>query len=178
MTWGCDEIVLVVPPDHIPWTERHLGDLTAQVVAGGDVRQQSVANGLERVSAGIVFVHDAARPFVELRVLDELVKALDAADAAIPVVPVDETLKHISEDVVTRTVERAGLALSQTPQAFRGEVLREAHVRASAEGRSVTDDAELIELYKGTVATVRGSRTNIKLTYPEDFALAEAMVAS
>ena len=149
-----------------------------EVVTGGATRQESVANGLERITTATVLVHDAARPFVEPPVVDSLLVALASADAAVPIVPVDETLKEVDGSNVTRTIDRSSLALAQTPQAFDSEILRRTHDRARTQGYQATDDAELIERYGGTVSVVRGSRRNIKLTYAEDFALAEAMIAS
>lgn len=179
LAWGCEAIVLVVPPDRIEWARTQLeGAEAVQVVGGGEVRQASVSNGLAGVKTDVVFVHDAARPFVDAGVLDALVAALEQHDAAIPVVPLSETLKETAGDRVVRTVDRARLVLSQTPQAFRTEALRDAHRRAADEAHIGTDDAALVERYGGTVGTVPGSRINIKLTYPEDFTLARAMMRS
>ena len=177
--WGCDPLVLVVPPDRKEFARGALGDgPPVELVDGGDTRQASVANGLEKITTPRVLIHDAARPFVSREVIEAVVRALGDADAAIPVVDVAETLKHLDENHVSRTVDRSGLALAQTPQAFRTEVLKRAHARARSEGFVGTDDAQLIEKYGGAVAVVPGSRTNIKLTYPEDFALAEALMRS
>ena len=147
-------------------------------MAGGRTRQASVAAGLARIESPVVLVHDAARPFLEEGVLDVLLIALREHDAAIPAIPVGETLKETNGGLVRRTVDRSALVLSQTPQAFHTPALRDAHERARMDGFESTDDAELIEHYGGRVAIVPGSRKNIKLTYPEDFALAEAMINS
>ena len=179
IAYGCTPVVLVVPHDQVGLAHEMLdAGATVEVVTGGATRQESVARGLERIPTPVVLVHDAARPFVEPAIVDALLLALDAADASIPVVPVDETIKEVDGTNVIRTVERSLLGRSQTPQAFDADVLRRAHARARAEHYDATDDAELIERYGGTVKVVRGSRSNIKLTYPEDFAVAEAMIAS
>ena len=154
------------------------GAQQVEVVAGGDTRQESVRNGLDRVETPVVLVHDAARPFVEPDVVHATLHALADADAAVPAVPIDETVKHLEGTRVVHTVDRSSLALAQTPQAFKTEVLKRAHARARAQGFVATDDAQLVESFGGVVATVRGSRRNIKVTYPEDFAFAEALMRS
>ena len=152
--------------------------LGVDVVEGGETRQDSVAQGLAKIATPRVVVHDAARPFVDQNTVESAVGALDEADAAVPVVPVPETIKRIAGTRVSETVDRSDLTLAQTPQAFRTEVLRSAHARARTDGFVATDDAQLVERYGGVVAVVSGSRRNIKVTYPEDFALAEALMRS
>ena len=171
--------MLVVPADRAVWARDETKDRSqVEVVTGGELRQESVGNGLQKVSTGTVLVHDAARPLFDETVLDALVDALSSHDAAIPGVPVGETVKEAEGSRVVRTVDRRNLVLSQTPQAFHTATLRDAHARAADEDFTSTDDAELIERYGGMVAVVPGSRNNIKLTYPEDFALAEALIGS
>lgn len=172
-------MVIAAPSDRVEWVRAQVASTAGvEVVAGGAIRQASVAAGLERVTTPIVLIHDAARPFLDEEVLEALLAALVEHDAAIPVVSVGETLKKAHDGVVRRTVDRTGLVVSQTPQVFHTETLRAAHARARADDYQSTDDAELIERYGGRVATVPGSRRNIKITYPEDLALAEAMMRS
>ena len=121
-------------------------------------------------------MHDAARPVVTAGDIRRVVAALEYADAAISAVPVDETLKRVRDERVLETVDRAGLWRAQTPQAFRAEALRAAHRRAAEEGVTATDDAFLIERHGNRVAIVHGSRRNLKVTWEEDFAVAEAMM--
>ena len=174
---GCNPIVLVVPSGEIDNARVAIGsDDGITIVEGGDTRQASVAAGLECVNTEIVLVHDGARPFIDKDLVSRLIEALTGADAVIPVVPIGETIKEVDDAVVVRTVDRTGLATAQTPQAFVTERLKEAHARAREESFVGIDDAELVERYGGTVRKVRGSQTNIKLTWPEDFALAEAMM--
>jgi 2-C-methyl-D-erythritol 4-phosphate cytidylyltransferase len=149
----------------------------ATVVAGGDTRQQSVANGLARISADTVVVHDAARPLLTPGLVERVVAALEDVDGAIAAVPVGETVKRAEAGYVTATIDRSALWLAQTPQAFRTEVLAAAHERASAEGFESTDDAQLVERYGGRVAVVESSPANLKITYAEDFEVAEAVLA-
>ena len=133
---------------------------------------------MRAVSTDIVLVHDAARPFVEGKFVEELLNVLDGADGVIPVVPVGETLKELDGIDVVRTLDRTRHWLAQTPQLFRTESLRRAHEKARADEFAGTDDAQLIEMSGGTVRTVPGSRRNIKVTYPEDFELAQRMLDS
>ena len=174
---GCEPLVLVVPAG---WEERAVSALPpgieAQVIAGGEARQDSVGNGLELVSTERVVVHDAARPMADAALVRALIAELDSADAVLAAVPVDETLKHVEEGRVMQTVDRTKMWRSQTPAAFRTTALKEAHRRAAEEGFVGTDESQLVERYGGRVRVVRGSRANVKVTFPEDFALAEAML--
>lgn len=162
----CDEVVLVLPADAV-------GDDDSQasvVVAGGATRSQSVRNGLLEVPADaeVVVVHDAARPVpapeVWRRVLDAVA---EGADAAIPVVPVTDTLREVAGG----TVDRSRFVTVQTPQAFRASALRDAH-RDAPEG---TDDASLVEAIGGSVVAVEGDPSNIKITNPVDLQVAELL---
>lgn len=172
---GCRPIVVVVPP-----SETASDDLDAPVelilVRGGTTRQESVAAGLEEVTSSAVVVHDAVRPLLTVDLVRRVLEALREADGAVAAVPVVETLKRAVGREVQETVARAGLWQAQTPQAFKTERLRAAHALARRESFVGTDDAQLIERYGGSVALVEGSRRNIKITYPEDFVLAEAMM--
>lgn len=91
-------------------------------------------------------------------------------------VPIDETIKRVAGEVVTGTLDRTDLWRAQTPQAFRTDVLRDAHAKATADEVESTDDCQLLENMGRQVAVVMGSRTNIKLTYAEDFVLGEALI--
>ena len=175
--FGCDPIVLVVPPESIDGISTSF-DQRCVVVAGGDSRQQSVRNGLQHVTSEYVVVHDAARPFITTEMVDRTLSSLTDAEGAIVAIPLDETLKRVDGDVVDTTITRAHLWRVQTPQSFRTAALVQAHDKAATEGVEVTDDASLIERYGGRVVVVHSTRTNMKLTYPEDFVIAEAILRS
>jgi 2-C-methyl-D-erythritol 4-phosphate cytidylyltransferase/2-C-methyl-D-erythritol 2,4-cyclodiphosphate synthase len=150
---------------------------------GGATRQASVHAGLEALTSkkpDIVLIHDAARPFVSEGVISRAIQAASRTGAAIPTIPVADTIKLIDADGnVADTPERARLRIAQTPQAFRYDVILEAHRRAAREGRSdFTDDAALAEWAGLTVATFEGDALNMKLTTPEDFVREEARLAS
>ena len=169
---GCDPVIAVLPegidPSFVP------DDVAVR--PGGDTRQASVWSGLQAVESERVVVHDGARPFATSTLVHRVLDALDHHDAAVVALPVDETLKLVSGEDVVSTIDRAGLWAIQTPQAFRTSMLLDAHERAAADGYDATDDAGLVERYGGRVCVVRGSRTNLKLTYPEDFDLAEGLL--
>ncbi|MFT4116663.1 bifunctional 2-C-methyl-D-erythritol 4-phosphate cytidylyltransferase/2-C-methyl-D-erythritol 2,4-cyclodiphosphate synthase [Bradyrhizobium sp.] len=150
---------------------------------GGATRQASVLAGLEalaRHKPDIVLIHDAARPFVSEGVISRAIEAASRTGAAIPVVPVTDTIKITGESGdVEGTPDRARLRIAQTPQSFRFDVILEAHRRAAKDGRSdFTDDAAIAEWAGLTVATFEGDVANMKLTTPEDFVREEARLAS
>jgi 2-C-methyl-D-erythritol 4-phosphate cytidylyltransferase/2-C-methyl-D-erythritol 2,4-cyclodiphosphate synthase len=144
-------------------------------VFGGATRQASVRAGLEALSArrpDLVLVHDAARPFASAALIARGIAAAAASGAAIPALPVADTVKTVDPaGVVTGTIERAQLRLVQTPQAFAFATLLAAHQRARAAGREdFTDDAALAEWAGIKVATFAGEAANVKLTTADDFA--------
>lgn len=147
------------------------------VVTGGDTRQASIHAALAAIPDDVPFivVHDAARPFASTGMFDAVLDALDAADGAVPVLPVVDTVKRVREGTVVSTEDRSELWLAQTPQAFRGNVLREAHARATAEGLEFTDDAAVLEWAGYAVKAVDGDPRNFKITTAEDLARARAL---
>jgi 2-C-methyl-D-erythritol 4-phosphate cytidylyltransferase len=176
--FGCSAIVVVVPGAHVEMAREMARPFeAAQVTEGGASRQESVSNGLAAVSADHVVVHDAARPFLSVELLKRVLDALESWDAAIAAEPVEETLKEVDDERVVKTIDRSQIWRAQTPQAFRTSALRRAHERARRNGLVATDDAQLIENAGGRVGVVRGDRRNIKVTYDEDFRVAESIAA-
>jgi 2-C-methyl-D-erythritol 4-phosphate cytidylyltransferase len=167
---ACDAVVLVLPAD-VEWD----GAPVAAVVAGGATRADSVRAGLAAVppEALVVVVHDAARPLAPPGLFQAVIGALDdGADGALPGIPVPDTHKRTDGNRVVATVPRAGLVAAQTPQAFRADVLRRAHIGAG----DATDDAALVEAVGGKVVVVPGAQANIKLTTGSDLAMAAALL--
>ena len=152
-----------------------VGDLDG-AVPGGDRRRDSVASGLAAITdrAGFVLIHDAARPLVTADLVRTVVDRLLVGDVAgvVPAIPVRDTLKRASGDIVVETVDRSDLVAVQTPQGFDLETLRSAHAQVATDA---TDDASMVEAIGGTIAIVDGDPANLKVTYPEDLALAEAL---
>jgi 2-C-methyl-D-erythritol 4-phosphate cytidylyltransferase len=166
-------VVLVVPADRV----HHSEPGASVVVAGGDTRSQSVRNGLAAIpaSARIVLVHDAARPLVPPSVIDALLEAIDAgAEAAIPGLPIADTVKRVVNGFVVATLPRDELIAVQTPQAFRADALRHAH----DSGSSATDDAALVEAAGGRVAVVPGAEQLRKVTASSDLEVLERFIAT
>lgn len=164
----CAGVVVVVPA---PALDGLILPSGVTAVAGGATRSASVRAGLAALppTASHVLVHDAARPLVTPAVVARVRDALVAgAAAAVPVVPVTDSLRTVQG----RPVDRNGLVAVQTPQGFRVEVLRSAHV----EGDTATDDASLVDRLGLDVAHVEGDPTNMKITEPHDLRLAEVLL--
>jgi 2-C-methyl-D-erythritol 4-phosphate cytidylyltransferase/2-C-methyl-D-erythritol 2,4-cyclodiphosphate synthase len=148
------------------------------VVAGGPTRQDSIRRGLEALPEGfdVVVCHDVARPVASPELFEAVLDGLVGADGAVPSIPLVDTVKRIADGLVAETVQRDGLVAVQTPQAFRRAALVDAHRAAEADGFAGTDDAALLERAGFRVAVVPGDPANIKVTRPEDLALASALV--
>jgi 2-C-methyl-D-erythritol 4-phosphate cytidylyltransferase len=162
-----DGVVLVVPVENAGDVE----PAADRVVAGHVSRSGSVRAGLDAVPADaeVVVVHDGARPLATTDLFATVIAAVRAGPAAaVPAVPVTDTLRYRSGGVV----DRDDLVAVQTPQAFRAADLRRAH----ATGQQATDDASLVEATGGTVVLVPGEATNLKITYPTDLLIAEALL--
>jgi 2-C-methyl-D-erythritol 4-phosphate cytidylyltransferase len=145
-------------------------------VAGGETRQQSVIRGLaETGDAELIAVHDAARPLFSEATFHAVVAAAREVGAALPVVPVTDTIHVMNNDaMVVETLDRAMLAAAQTPQCFRADILRDILVRAQLEGIEGTDEAGLAARFGYTVKAIPGDPRNLKITVPEDLAIAES----
>lgn len=174
----------ITNPDDIAMFNEAVRDLRYHAPAnGGATRQASVHAGLEALAdhaPDIVLIHDAARPFVTSALIARAIAAAQITGAAVPAAPVTDTIKQVNDaGHVEATPERAKLRIAQTPQAFRFDVILEAHRRAAREGRDdFTDDAALAEWAGLTVATFEGDLANMKLTTPEDFMREEARLAA
>jgi 2-C-methyl-D-erythritol 4-phosphate cytidylyltransferase len=157
-----------------------LSNAPITLVHGGAERQDSVRCGLAALDleSEIVVIHDAARPFLDPAILEASIRTAAEHGGAVVAVPAGDTIKRVTEDGrVMETVPRQQLWLAQTPQTFRVPLIREAHARAVAESVTATDDAALLEWCGKTVKVVVGSSRNFKITTPDDFYLAEALLA-
>ena len=174
----------VLNPDDLAMFNQAVGEFRYQPPAnGGATRQASVHAGLEALASDapdIVLIHDAARPFVTPALISRAIEAADRTGAAVPAIPVTDTIKQVdASGAVDATPDRAKLRIAQTPQAFRFDVILDAHRRAARDGRDdFTDDAALAEWAGLTVATFEGDAANMKLTTPEDFVREEARLAA
>jgi 2-C-methyl-D-erythritol 4-phosphate cytidylyltransferase len=152
-------------------------------VGGGSVRQESLKQGLEAMTreapdAEWVLVHDAARCLVRPEDADQVLERARETGAAIPVVPVGDTVKEVDGDRVVRTLDRSRLAAAQTPQCFRVTLLREALAKADQEGITGTDCASLVEHLGTPVRTCPGRPGNWKVTVAADLERAETLLAA
>lgn len=178
---GAREIVVVVSPEGTPLAATALAGLKGwRSTIGGATRARSVQAGLAALTGPAqepVLIHDAARPFVTSAHVADLLAALGAgADGALPGLAVPDTLKRRDGDTLV-TVPRDGLHRAQTPQAFRRDVLERAFSAWSADDEA-TDDAVLVEAAGGKVVLTPGDPLLMKLTYPEDFAMAERLAGA
>ncbi len=165
-------VVIVIGDDQHHMLAASIPEATG--ITGGATRRLSVQAGLQAIAGqgfDAVLIHDAARPFLRPAVIDRLLAALDESDSALPALPVADTLAH-GDTLLGETVDRAGLWRVQTPQAFRFDTILAAHRDWQFE--EPTDDAQMVRRLGGTVAMVEGDNMLEKITYPADFATAEA----
>jgi len=187
---GVDEILVVMARGYTGQVEELLGDgyrkVTA-VIEGGQTRPESTRVALAAVAAGAggedcgVLLHDAARPLVDQRIIADCVAALAEHDAAGVAVPASDTMVVTDNGVMQSMPRRETLHRCQTPQCFRLSVITRAHELAAADpGFSPTDDCGVVMRYLPGVPVhiVPGSERNIKVTYPHDLAVAEALLSS
>ena len=178
-----ERVVIVAARARIDAAQDAIGELAGDgrvvITAGGDRRQDSVRAGLDMAAGtdGLVAIHDAARPLLPQEVITGLVAAMEDGDgvmAALPVLPVVDTLKSIAGDLVTGTTPRAGLGRAQTPQMFRLNHLLRLYGDHDA-ASEITDDIQLVEADGGRIAAIAGDERLWKLTAPRDFAILSAL---
>jgi 2-C-methyl-D-erythritol 4-phosphate cytidylyltransferase len=184
---GIDEIVLVMPADYHAEARKAAGDRVSAIIEGGQSRPASVRNAIAHVSArhdpaatGIL-IHDAARPLVTPRIITDCLAALEKHDAIGTAVPASDTILSVDGGVIAHVPPRETLYRAQTPQCFRLETIARAHALAAADPAfQPTDDCGVVLRYlPGTpVHVIPGSESNIKVTYPSDLAVAEALLRS
>ena len=179
----CDaisEIVIVTRPDLIiPIGDLcHGMDKVQAVVAGGMSRQESVSLGLNALSdkCKLAAIQDGARPLVTWQLIDRVVRAANSYHAAVPVIPVKDTIKVCNPGLVVSTPDRSTLRAVQTPQVFDFDLLRGALKYAFENGKEITDDCSAVELLGMSVKTVEGDERNLKVTTPIDLKFAEMLM--
>lgn len=176
------ERIVIAVQDEAEFARAVSSDPRYLLVAGGSTRAASVQNALAAVCAQAgnpwVLVHDAARPCVKLAEIDKLIDTVLAADCGgILARPAADTVKSVTDAHISNTLDRAQIWLAHTPQMFRAQDLLNALAAAAAEGVAVTDEAQAMELAGYAPLVVADSRDNIKITHPEDLALAEWLLA-
>lgn len=177
-----DRIVVAAPQESVEEIRKLVAGAgfskQVSVVQGGARRQDSVAIAMQHLGPDvtIVAVHDAVRPFVKVSEIEAVILEAHKSGAAVLAIPIVDTVKQIRKDVIDSTLTREHLVLAQTPQAFRVEVLRDAFERARRDEYYGTDESSLVERLGLPVAVVRGSEGNIKITRPDDLALARFLL--
>jgi len=174
-----DEIVIVAPKNNLTLTIRDIVEKfnfskVKCVVAGGIERQDSVKNGFDSISTDtdIVIIHDAARPLINLELINNVVRSAVKNGAAITALQITDTLKMAADGVVKNTFPRENFWRSQTPQAFNYNILKECYDRKLSEEAIFTDEAQMIEYAGFEVSIVEGWEYNIKITTIDDFKIA------
>lgn len=177
------QVILVVPPGEVELCSQLLEKYdikkVADIVEGGEERSESVYNGLKVLpdDADLVAVHDGARPFLRLELLEKLIEAAYYYKAAVPAVRVKDTIKTAKDDLfVESTLPREKLWAVQTPQVFEQNLLRECYKSAFQQNLIGTDDSYIVEYYGHRVKIVEGDYENIKITTLEDLSAAEAIL--
>jgi 2-C-methyl-D-erythritol 4-phosphate cytidylyltransferase/2-C-methyl-D-erythritol 2,4-cyclodiphosphate synthase len=172
-------LVAIRPEDREVFDRALVGVHTLPPVAGGKTRQDSVRLGLEALAAyrpARVLIHDGARPFPDPGLVDRVIDGLDRAVAAVPCLPLRDTIKRAENGVIRETIDRSAWWRAQTPQGFHFEAILSAH--RAAIGQAFTDDAAVAEAAGLDPLVVDGSEENLKVTTPEDLAAAERLIAS
>jgi len=179
------QILLAILPEDEEWVQikwgANLKFFNVQVCFGGEHRFQTVQKALDLVKDGIdlVAVHDAARCCVTADLIDRTIAAAARHGAAIPACPVVGTLKQVQAGQIVKTVDRRGLYEAQTPQVFQTGLLRRAYQSLNdLDASRISDDAQLVEALGQKVAIVESNASNIKVTYPSDIPVAEAILTS
>ncbi|WP_315074822.1 2-C-methyl-D-erythritol 4-phosphate cytidylyltransferase [uncultured Clostridium sp.] len=177
-----DYIILVVPEDEIGYCKNKVlnkyGLKVDKLVSGGKERQDSVYNALSQLeNSDIVLIHDGARPFVSHKIINDAVKYAEIYKAAAPGVMPKDTIKVKGENNFSvETLMRNNLVAIQTPQAFEFNLIYSCHKEVKKRGIAVTDDTSVVEFFGNKVYIYEGNYTNIKITTPEDLALAKYLV--
>lgn len=184
---GINEIILLTPVDHLAIFKRKVRQYRIKkvsvIVSGGATRRESVEKGLALLGSksSLVLIHDAARPFIERKIISQAIKEAKKSAACIVAVPVKPTIKRGIKSYavpvgfeVKETIDRADLWEAQTPQVFKKELIVKAYKQFKSQG--FTDDASLVERSGVKVKIVKGSYLNIKITTPEDLVLAKAII--
>jgi len=180
---GIRDVVIVAPDDRMGFcrsiAKRHKYGKVKAVVPGGRFRQDSVYSGLLKTAKDIdiILIHDSVRPLATAGLVSLCMEEAARCGAAVPAVPVKDTVKLGNKKMfVEQTIDRSKLWSVQTPQCFKRAVIIKAYDKARKDGFVGSDDSSVVERLPHEVKIVSGSEENIKITYPEDFTLAEAIL--
>ena len=179
-----DEIIVVSEPSTIEKIKEIVNKnnykKVTKIVPGGAVRAESSSHGVGEVAEddAKVLIHDAARPLVTQRIINDCISALDSCNAVHTAIKATDTIIESENGVMKAATERSRMMQVQTPQGFRASTIKKAHSLAKKEGfTGATDDCGIVFRYGlSEIRIVEGDRTNIKITYPEDITIAEMFV--
>ena len=173
-----DEIVVVAAKEDIKTIneliEKYSFGKVKSIAIGGKTRQESVKNGLEKILDGNVLIHDSARPLVDEEIISSLVNALKTYDGAAPAIKVVDTIIKVENNELSSFEDRESLYRIQTPQAFKVNVIKEAHEKF--QGKNATDDTQLVKLLGKKIKIIEGKEQLMKLTKLEDTNALEAYI--
>ena len=175
------EVVVVTRTDMVPDVARLCQDYgldkVTKVIRGGESRTQSVRMGTLECDpkSRLIAIHDGARPFVTVQVIEDAIAQAAVNGAAAPAVPVKDTIKSAHDCVVEQTLDRSALYAIQTPQVFDGDLIRAALQKALDDGAQLTDDCAAVERLGMKVVLTQGDERNIKLTTPTDLLIGEVL---
>jgi len=175
-------VIVVLPRGYVKeWREKLkvlYPEIFIKVVCGGEERQDSVWNALQKIEDDneIVLIHDVARPFVSEKLIMEIVEKTEKYGICIPVMRIPDTIKKIKGEKVEKTLNRDEIFAVQTPQGFKAGIIKRAYRKAKEKDYKGTDDSFLVEKTGIDVWCIEGERLNFKITYPEDITLSEAIV--
>lgn len=176
-----DQIILVVAGAYIESRELQISipnnfrGRNFVICQGGDSRQESVENGLSKLSqdSQIVMVHDGVRPFISKKIITENIKMAREKGAALTAIPSTDTLKEVQNNKVVTTLDRSRVWKAQTPQTFQKNIIQTAFQKAKENNFVATDETSLVEKFHA-VHIVEGSKYNFKITHREDLLMARA----
>ncbi|MFW5838365.1 MAG: 2-C-methyl-D-erythritol 4-phosphate cytidylyltransferase [Bacillota bacterium] len=171
----CTQIILVVNKKDETRIKSQYNDIVDTIVIGGELRQDSVQNGLEHVREETVLIHDGARPYLDIHMVNRLLETLKDVDAASVAVPIYDTVKRVQNDIFLETINRNELMLMQTPQGFITSVIKQAYENKG--NKEYTCDITLVnDVLNIKTRVVLGHRKNIKATTKEDIDILEMML--
>jgi len=178
LEYGVKRVVLVVPEEKLSLIKEKTSKFNEKikVVRGGKRRQDSVYNGFKETSEEIVLIHDAVRPFISVELIARVVKGVEKFGICAPGIPVRDTLKIYKKDEILWTRSRTNLLQVQTPQGFRSGILE--HIVSLFSTHSFTDELAFAEKLNYDIRWVEGDPFNIKVTYPMDMKLAQAIATN
>lgn len=176
-----DEVILVVPRDSQKTIEQEINsfsDKPVKIINGGINRQDSVKNGIRAssVNSDLVVIHDAVRPFVTKKLIEDCISACSYSDGAIIAIPPVDTIKYSTSDIIEKTIDREFVWMAQTPQVFNKGKLLEAYENQSLNNSIFTDEASIMEGMGYSITIVPGTEKNFKITTRDDWNRAEALL--